>query len=75
MKQRVKIKALQDVDLPVKVLKKNTDDFAELICIQFNDLKRSSQLPFLLGVPISQSTLKMNLEIKKLTTELLPSYL
>ena len=29
-------KALQDTDIPVKILKENADYFAEFICTQFN---------------------------------------
>ena len=39
-------KASQDTDLPVKILKENTDYFAEFICIQFNDSVNSSKFPF-----------------------------
>ena len=35
-------KASQDTDLPVKILKENTDYF----CIQFNDSVNSSKFPF-----------------------------
>ena len=38
-------KASQDTDLPVKILKKNADCFAEFICIQFNDSVNSSKFP------------------------------
>ena len=41
------IKASQDNDLPVKILKENTDYFAEFICFiyLFNDSVNSSKFP------------------------------
>ena len=37
-------KAIQDTDIPVKVLKENAEFFAEQICFQFNEAICSSQL-------------------------------
>ena len=37
-------KAIQDTDIPVKVLKENAEFFAEQICLQFNEAICSSQL-------------------------------
>ena len=38
-------KAVQDTDIPVKVLKENADFFAEHICLQFNEMICSSKFP------------------------------
>ena len=38
-------KSVQDTDIPVKILKENTDYFAEHICLQFNETICSSKFP------------------------------
>ena len=38
-------KSVQDTDIPVKILKENTDYFAEHICFQFNETICSSKFP------------------------------
>ena len=38
-------KAVQDIDIPVKVLKENTEFFAEHICRQFSEAIYSSKFP------------------------------
>ena len=71
-------KAFQDNDLPVKILKENTDYFAEFICIQFNDSVNSSKFPSSFKcaniTPIFKNQ-KMNQETIKQTTDLSASYL
>ena len=38
-------KAVQDTDIPVKILKENTKYFAEYICLQFNEAICASKFP------------------------------
>ena len=40
------IKASQDTNIPVNILKENADYFAEFISIQYNDSVNSSKFPF-----------------------------
>ena len=68
-------KTSRDTDLPLKVLKENTDYSAEFICIQFNEPRRSSKFPSSFKCAKITHILKINQETTKITTALSVSYL
>ena len=66
------IKASQDTNIPVNILKENY--FAEFISIQYNDSVNSSKLPFSFKCANITPIFKTNQETIKLTTDLSASY-
>ena len=56
-------KAVQDTDIPVKILKENTEYFAEYICVQLNEAMRVFKFP----APLKFANLNKVPEIKRKT--------
>ena len=63
-------KAVQDSDIPVKILKENSDFFAEYIYLQFNEAVDSSKFADFLSMQTLQQVLSKVYEIKQITTGL-----
>ena len=61
-------KAVQDSDIPVKILKENADFFADYIYLQFNEAVDSSKFAVFLSLQTFQQHLSKVHEIKRRTT-------
>ena len=61
-------KAVQDSDIPVKILKENADFFADYIYLQFNEAVDSSKFADFLSLQTFQQHLSKVHKIKRRTT-------